>query len=280
MLFDFLLNSANLWWLFIYAMTGIIVGFCAGLFGIGGGAIMVPLLTSVFIWQDFNWGQPFHIALVTSMLCIIPTSTSSMLAHHKHQAIHWNLVKIFTPGILFGALIASYIITHVNDFLLSLIFTVFIGYVALSLFLEIAPQNTRDLPNYFTLRLVGGGIGIISTFFSIGGGTLTVPYLIAHKIEIRNAVATSATLGVPISLFASIGHLINNSQSFSSDTNLLGYIYLPAAIIISITSIVTTRYGAKMAHQLPAKSLKKAFGLFLLLITLKMLFDLFGYSLK
>jgi len=254
-----------------FLLLGSFVGVMAGLFGIGGGGIMVPVLTSLFVFQGVPVDKVVHLALGTSMASIIFTSISSMRSHHANGAVIWKIVKRITIGILIGTFLATFIASKINSLYLAIFFSVFMAYTSLKMFLNKKPKANKKISGNKEIFFVGTGIGAISALVSIGGGTLTVPYLVSRNIDIKKAVGTSSAIGLPISIAGTIGYFINGWSNSSWDNYTLGFVYLPAVLLISITSVMTAPYGAKLVHHLPVPVLKKIFSLLLILLSIKML---------
>lgn len=258
----------------IFMVLGAVVGFMAGLLGIGGGGIMVPVLTSIFLYNKIPLESVVHIALGTSMASIIVTSASSLLAHRKHQGIIWSVVKSMAPGVLIGTFLATYLVSYISAEHLAIFFACFMAYVAVQMFLDFQPRSTKKIPGVIPLFATGNGIGAISAMVAIGGGTLTVPYLTWHNVSLRKAIGTSAAIGFPIAISGTLGYLINGLNAEFKADFLIGYIYLPAVFAISVISFFTAPLGARLAHTLPIPKLKKIFALFLVLLSVKMVFSI------
>lgn len=250
-------------------ILGIFVGIAAGLFGIGGGALMVPLLAILFSWQHVAQEQAMLLALGSSMAAIIMTSAASLYHHQQLQGIRWPIVLSMAPGMVAGALLSSSLATLIDSRYLALFFSLFTAYVAIQMFCNFQPDSQRQLCSRPTLLASGCGIGSISALVSIGGGTLTVPFLSWQNIPLKQAIGTSAALGLPISLAGSLGYALQPASSALPYSS--GNIYWPAVILISGCSIFTTRLGARLAHRLPVNKLKKGFALLLVLLSLNML---------
>jgi len=261
-------------WVLSFLLLGSLVGFLAGLLGIGGGGIMVPVLTLIFLHQGVEVNSVLHLALGTSMASIIFTSISSLRAHHAHSAINWSLVKLMSMGVVVGTFMGTFLATNASSFYLAIFFTIFMAYVALKLLLKKQNEITYKPINDKNLLISGGGIGLISALVSIGGGSLTVPYLVSKGIDIKKAIGTSAAIGLPISVTGTLGYLINGWNNNLSYDYTFGFIYLPAVFLISITSFFTAPYGAKLAQHLPVNILKKVFALLLISLSLKMLLSI------
>tara|TARA_R110002049_G_scaffold13509_2_gene58527 strand:+ start:161388 stop:162188 length:801 start_codon:yes stop_codon:yes gene_type:complete len=255
----------------IFLLLGAVVGFFAGLLGVGGGGIMVPVLTSYFLYKNVPVEFVVHMALGTSMASIIMTSAASLYAHQTHQGVVWNIVKIMAPAVLIGTFAATYMVTHVSSRHLAIFFAIFMTYVSVQMFLNIQPKPSRSTPGKIRLLSAGGGIGAISAVVAIGGGSLTVPFLAWHNIPLKKAIGTSAAIGFPIAVAGTLGYLINGWDSDYQQDYLYGFIYLPAVLLISLVSYFTAPLGARLAHKLPVPVLKKVFAIFLLLLGVKML---------
>lgn len=264
----------DIWWL-SYPLLGAFVGFFAGLLGVGGGGVMVPVLTSLFIAQGFDSGAVVHLALGTSMAAIVLTSLSSLRAHHTHGAVRWEIVRFITPGILIGTFGATFIASRVASGPLAVFFVIFMSYVALQMLVNIKPKPSRELPGPIGLSGVGIGIGGVSALVAIGGGSLSVPFMTWCNVKVHNAIGTSAAIGLPIALAGTIGYLVNGWGDSSMPPYSVGFIYLPALVLVSAVSMFTAPLGAKLAHRLPVGTLKKIFAGVLMALCAKMLHSLY-----
>lgn len=239
--------------------------------GVGGGLIIVPALAFSFSYLGFDPALIMPLALTTSLATIIITSVSSIQAHQKKQAILWSLFRLLSPAILLGAFIGGLWAAQLPSVQLQIIFGVYAILVALQLISGRQPLDASRKPSALTHSLVGVFIGAISALVGIGGGSMTVPYLLWSSINMRNAVATSSAIGLPIALAGAAGYLSSSVGLDSLPEYSLGYIYLPAFFGIVITSYLTAPLGARLAHQLPVITLKKIFALLMLTIGVKML---------
>lgn len=255
----------------LFLLTGSIAGFSAGLLGIGGGLIIVPVLYFVFESQNIEQTHLMHMALATSLATIIFTSISSAYAHHKKQAVLWRLFILLAPGICIGAWLGGTFASRLDTSILKPVFACFELLVAAHLLSQ--HKSGRSSHNIHAGKASGGGllIGFISSIVGIGGGTLTVPFLHWHNINIRKSVATSAACGLPIALFGTASYIYSGWNIENPASATLGYVALDAFILIIITSFLFAPLGAKLAHSLPEKTLKMVFGCLLLLISFKML---------
>ena len=257
----------------LYLLTGGVAGFAAGLLGIGGGLIIVPALYFIFARQGVPPQILMHSALATSLATIVLTSISSSLAHHKKQAVLWPAVLRLSPGIVAGAWLGAMLATRLDSAVLKPVFALFELAVAIHLLRHSVPVQHRLALKTATAAAGGVFIGLVSAIVGIGGGTLTVPFLHWHNISIRHAVATSAACGLPIAVFASAGYLAAGWQLDGLPFPALGYVNLPAFGFIALASYLCAPAGARLAHRLPEAWLKTGFGLFLLLLSAKMLLD-------
>jgi uncharacterized membrane protein YfcA len=263
----------TLWWL-AYPALGIFAGFIAGLFGVGGGLTIVPLLFMVFTAQAFPVEHSMHLALGTSMATIVFTSIASMRAHHGHGAVRWDIVKIFAPGLVIGTLGGSFVATLVPTRPLAMVFTAIVYYASLQMMLDFKPKPHRALPGVAGMFAAGGIIGVVSSMVAAGGGFLSIPFMVFCNVVIHQAVGTSAALGFPIAVAGTIGYVASGLHASGLPEFSLGYIYLPAFIGVVAMSFLMAPVGAKFAHRLPVKQLKRAFGGFLALLATKMLHGL------
>jgi uncharacterized membrane protein YfcA len=258
-------------WLIAYLALGLITGLLAGLFGIGGGAVMVPVLTVMFAAQGFAPDYVVHLALGTSMATIIPTSLSSMNAHHKHGAVLWSAVRGLAPGILLGTFAATFLAVMLSPRPLAIFFCIFMSYVAAQMILNRKPSPSRQLPGAIGLATVGAGIGSISALVAIGGGTMTVPFLTWCNVRLQTAIGTSAAVGLPIALAGATGYLINGWKTADLPDYTLGFVYWPAVLAMAAASLFSAPLGAKLAHKLPVATLKKLFAALIIVLALQML---------
>ena len=254
----------------MFLVLGSIVGFLAGLLGVGGGGILVPALSYFLIWSGVGGDNLMHIALGTSMACIVVTSFSSLRAHQQKDAVVWEIVKVMSFGIVLGTFAATYIASYINSLYLAILFSCFMFWTAIRMMkskTHLEKPRTLDKANMF---YTANGIGAVSALVSIGGGSLTVPYLIKHSVDVKKAIGTSAAIGLPISVTATLGYLINGMKGDLTVAYTIGFVYWPAVIFISITSFFFAPLGAKAAHYLPVGVLKKIFAALLILLSIKM----------
>lgn len=260
-------------WLLIFLSLGVFVGFIAGLLGIGGGGILVPILTSIFIHNGVSIENAVHMGLGTAMTSIIITSFSSARAHNKRNNISWEAFKPMFPGVLIGTFTGTILASKTNSLALSIFFVVFMTYVSIQLFRDKKPKPECKLLSKSKLFVAGGGIGGISSLVSIGGGSLTVPFLIWQNIDGKKAIGTSAALGFPLSVAGAIGYIVNGggvAENVGAYT--FGYVYLPAVLFISFATFFTAQLGAKYAQILPISTLKKILGTLNMILAINMFY--------
>jgi uncharacterized protein len=262
-------------WFLGYVALGAVAGFFAGLLGVGGGAIMVPILAMMFAAQGFPEAHLMHLALGTSMATIVFTSISSFRAHHKHGAVIWSIVRAIAPGIVVGTLLAAQVAARVPTKPLAIFFAAFISYVAVQMILNIKPKPSRQLPGNLGMFGVGAVIGGISALVAIGGGSLSVPFMTWCNVKVHQAIGTSAAIGFPIALAGTIGYMISGYGAAGLPSGSFGFIYLPALGATVVTSMLVAPFGAKVAHSLPVATIKKVFAGVLILLSAKMLHGLF-----
>lgn len=243
----------------------------AGLLGIGGGAIIVPVLAWVFEEQGVSPAVLMHVAVGTSLATLIATSLSSIRAHQKRGAIRWPVFCGITPGILAGGLLGSAIAGLLSGDVLRIVFGVFILLVAAQMARGLATKPHRSLPGRVGMAGTGAVIGTISALLGIGGGAMSVPFMTWCNMEPRQAVATAAAIGLPIAIAGTLGFLISGWGHPQLPAASLGYINLPAFAGIVAASVLFAPLGARIAHRVSPLTLKRIFAIFLVLAGLQML---------
>jgi len=257
--------------LILYLLLGSLAGVVAGLFGIGGGLLIVPVLIFSYAAQGMPEAVITHAAVATSLATIVVTSVSSIIAHNKRGAVRIEFFKYLTVGVAGGAVVGVWIAEQLTGENLQIIFGLFACAVAVQMAFDIRPKRGQTKPEQNELIGAGLVIGSASSLFGIGGGTLTVPYLTARGAEMREAVGTSAAVGLPVALFSAMAYMWAGQDAAGMPAYSIGYIYLPAFAGIAIASSQFARVGAKLAHTLPQKRLKQVFALFLACIGLRFL---------
>lgn len=248
-----------------FVVAGVFAGLCAGLFGVGGGMIVVPALVWIFTAYGFAPEIVAHLAVGTSLATIMVTSISSLTAHHKRGGVRWEVWKNMAGGLVIGSLLGAAVADQINGLMLqALIGTAALMIALKMLFLSNKEQVGKPLPPASAQFGAGSGIGLASAIFGIGGGSLTVPYLTWAGLPMRQAVGTSAACGLPIALAGAIGFAWFGQDVANLPEGAIGFVHIIAFFCISAASFMTAKFGAKLAHQLPATSLKKAFGVLLI----------------
>ncbi|MBI5519649.1 MAG: sulfite exporter TauE/SafE family protein [Desulfovibrio sp.] len=262
-------------WL-LYIATGAFAGVLAGLLGVGGGLVIVPMLNFVFHIIELPADYIQHLALGTSLASIMFTSVSSLRAHHQRGAVVWAIVKAITPGILIGTFLGSKVAALLSTRFLSGFFVVFLYYVAAQMLLNIKPKATRQVPGPLGMFAAGNVIGGVSSLVGIGGGTLSVPFMTWCNVALHTCIGTSAAIGFPIAVAGTAGYVVNGLSAPlpGLEAGYLGFVYLPALAGVAAASILTAPLGAKLAHSLPVPKLKKIFAFLLIAMATKMLWPL------
>ncbi len=250
----------------LYIIVGAVSGTLAGLFGVGGGLIIVPALVYSLTAQGVPPTVLTHIAVGTSLAVIVFTSINSIIAHQRHAAILWPLVRFITVGVLIGTVLGAITAAYIQGPVLQKIIGVFAIVMALQMALEFKPKASHPPPQAPELISAGGVIGWASAIFGIAGGSLTVPFLLWRSVPIQKAVATSAACGFPIALVGAFSYAATGWSAEGLPAWSSGFVYWPALVGIAATSMFFARVGAKLAHRLNPKRLKQMFSLMLLLI--------------
>lgn len=252
----------DLGWLLVLELIalGTVTGFLAGLLGIGGGMMMVPFMTWILASRGVDPGQAVKMAIATSMASILFTSLSSVRAHHARGAVRWDLLRSLAPGIVGGGLLAGAgLFAVLKGQGLALFFALFIGFSATQMLLDRKPKPSRQMPGAAGQTLVGGAIGLVSGLVGAGGAFVSVPFMTWCNVPIRQAVGTSAALGFPIALANTVGYLIAGRSVPPALPGAVGYLYLPALVIVAAASVSTAPIGARVAHGTDVARLKRLF---------------------
>lgn len=253
-----------------FALTGILAGYLAGFLGIGGGFVVVPALTFLFLKDPQTAPWAIHMAIATSLGSMLITSLSSLYAHHRKGAINWPLVRSLTTGLVFGAILGAAVADKLQADALIRVVGVFAVMAGLQLILARKPIGEKPVPGQPGVSLVGFVIGSISSLIGIGGGALTGPWQLWHGVRTQNAVATSAACGFPIAAAGSLA-FIGFGMNGEMPDGAVGYIHLPALLGIALTSALAAPLGAATVHRLHPDLVKKLFGVFLMLVGIRML---------
>lgn len=254
-------------------LLGSCTGFLAGLLGIGGGMLLVPFMTFILSHRGVPDGLAVKMAIATSMATILFTSVSSVRAHHKRGAVRWDIVRGLAPGIVIGGLLAGAgVFVVLKGQWLALVFAAFVGFSATQMLLDKKPAPARQMPGMAGQWAAGGGIGFISGLVGAGGGFVSVPFMTWCNVAMHNAVATSAALGFPIALANTVGYVVGGWSLPAPLPGALGYLYLPALAVIASASVLTAPFGARVAHAMNVRQLKRVFALLLYVLAAYMLY--------
>ncbi len=264
------------WWL--YLAIGAVVGFLAGLLGVGGGMILVPILLFVFGAKGPEFGFPpehlMHMALATAMATIPFTSAASVRAHQLRGGVDWKIVTGMLPGLALGAVAAALVAGRVPGRPLAIFFAVFIFYAATTMFFDLKPRGTRALPGRGGLAVVGAIVSFLSAFLAAGAAFMTIPFMTRCNVPLKRAVGTAAALGFPLALAASVGYVLAGLQAGPLPPWSLGFIYLPALALIVLPSVLLAPTGARVSQRMPVKLLRIIFAVMLYAIAIRMVASL------
>ncbi|MCK8515391.1 sulfite exporter TauE/SafE family protein [Methylonatrum kenyense] len=257
----------------LYLAAGIAAGILSGLFGLGGGVIIVPILLLVFTLQGIADSVSMHMAVASSLAIIVTTSIASIRAHARRGGVRWELALSLVPGIVVGALAGALLAAWISGEALRIIFATFLAITALRMGFAGEIRRALTLPGRAGMSLVGSGIGLLSALVGIGGGSLTVPFLAKCGVAMREAVGTSAACGLPIALAGTIGFMISGWNHADLPNWTSGYVFWPAVLAVAITSTLLAPVGAMLAYRLPATLLRRLFAVLLALMAIRLLFD-------
>jgi uncharacterized membrane protein YfcA len=247
----------------VFLVAGAFAGLLSGLFGVGGGLILVPVLTFVLPHLGIPPEMVVQTAIGTSLAVIACHSMASAHAHHGRGGVLWAVVARMAPGLAIGSFAGAYVAHLLSGGTLKHIVAIGAVLIAIQMALDLQPKRARPLPGAAGQAMAGGIIGIASALVGIGGGSLTVPYLSWRSVEMRQAVGTSAACGIVIAAAGAVGFALSGLWASEHGPNTLGYIHVPGFITLMIASVATSGFGAKLAHRLPARTLKRAFAVFL-----------------
>lgn len=256
-------------WL-IFPLIGVLAGIGAGLFGIGGGFLIVAALSFVFLHDGMAPGLVMHLAIGSSLASIVFTSVSSLLAHHRRGAVLWPLVRRLLPGIVAGTLAGSWLASVMTTTALQLFFGLLAFAAAIQIGFELQPKAQRALPGVVGINVAGVGIGLVSALAGIGGGAASNPFMLWCGVKIHNSVATAAACGLPIAIAGTLGFIASGWHAPGLPAMSSGFVFWPAVAGVAATSVLAAPVGARLAHALPVKTLRRAFAVLLALIGLRM----------
>lgn len=257
-----------------FILAGMAAGFIAGLLGLGGGTIIVPIMLWFLNKQGVSQQYIQHIALGTSFAIMVFTTLSSAWAQHKRQSINWHIVKYLSPAMIVGSMVGSILTQYLNTLFLQVFFIVFLYVIALQMLMKLKPKPTRELPQAAGLFGAGGTMGLLSSWVGVGGGALSVPFMTYCNVPMHVATGTSAALAWAISSAGLVGYIISGWNATGLPENTLGFVYVPAVLILAICTVAFAPLGVKVGHKLPPAKLKMAMGAFLFIIATQMVWQL------
>lgn len=257
--------------LFVYLLVGACVGLLAGLFGIGGGLIFVPVLLYLFERDGISVAVSMHLAVGTSLATIVLSGTASAWAHHRRGAVLWPIARRLGPALVLGSAVGAALADALSSGVLKTVFGLFVLGVSLQMALELRPVARARGPGAAALWAGGGAIGGISALVGIGGGTLTTPFLLRYATPIHNAVATAAACGVPIALSGALAFVALGWGAAGLPPDSSGYVHWPAVAGLAAGSVVSAPLGARAAHRLRPRVLRCAFAVVLALVGVRMI---------
>ncbi len=257
-------------WLAAYAVTGALVGFLAGLLGIGGGMTLVPVLAALFTVQSLTTDHNVHLALATAMASAAFTSSASVREHHRHGAVDWSIVRRMVPGMMTGSLLSTFATGWISQRSLAIAFAVIVYVAATQMLLGKKPHASRTLPGAMPLFAIGTVIGVLSGLVSAGGTFLVMPVMLYCGVAMHTAIGTGAAIGIPVTAIGTLGYIAAGWHVDDLPEYHLGFVFLPALAALVVGSIVTAPMGARLAHRLPVATLKRIFALLMFVLATKM----------
>ena len=252
-----------------FSIAGVFVGLLAGMLGGGGGVILVPVLVYGLAWQGVG-EHAHHLALGTSMATMVLTTLVTTVAQHRKGAVRWSVVARFMPGVLAGTFLGSAIVAATPARPLTALFILFLLFMAWSMARKAEPKPGGHLPGSAMLAASGALIGGFSSFVGIGGGMLTVPFLLFCSVPLREAIGTSAAVTFCVSLSGSLGYMLAGAAASGLPSHAVGFVYLPAFLCLTLASILCAPLGVRIAYRTPVLLLKRLFALFIFCVALKM----------
>jgi uncharacterized membrane protein YfcA len=255
----------------LYFLLGSFSGVLAGLFGIGGGIIIIPTFFYIFAYLGFPEEILSHMVLGSSLGVIVFSSISSTYSHNSKGAVNWDLIKVVAPSIIIGSALGGITAGFLESTTLQGLVALFLVVASVQLIFEFPPPPQNPQTNLVGPVIAGGGIGWLSGVFGIGGGIFSVPYFYHRGLKMMSAIGTSAACGIPIALAGSISYMIIGSDNINIPVNSVGYVYLPATIIVGLMSSFTAKYGVNIAHRMKQKKLRIAFAFLVIIMALNLL---------
>jgi uncharacterized protein len=257
--------------IFLYFLLGTFSGVLAGLFGIGGGIIIIPTFFFIFSYLGFEEGILAHMVLGSSLGVIIFSSISSTFSHNIKDAVDWKLIRVVAPSIIIGSALGGITAGFIESDTLQGLVALFLVVASVQLIFEFPPPPQNPQTNLIGPFIAGGGIGWLSGVFGIGGGIFSFPYFYHRGLKMMNAIGTSAACGIPIAISGSISYMIVGLNENNLPDYSIGYVYLPATIIVGVMSSLTAKFGVNIAHRMKQKKLRIAFAFLVMIMALNLL---------
>ncbi len=274
---EFFGSNQILFFLFIMAVTAVFAGFFAGFFGIGGGIITVPCLFYIFGSVGIDKSFIMHLAVGTSFAIIIPTAIMSVFTHYKHDAVDFNVIKTYGAFVIIGVIVGSFFAASMQTKSLILFFSIIMYLLALNLIFLKDKTKIKIKFDLFQRTFFGFIVGFISSLMGIGGAIMNVPILKFVGYTINKAIGSAASIGFLISVFGSVGFLISGILIKTELPLSIGFINIPAFLIFIPITILMAKVGATAVHRIKREIIAKLFGLFLILIASRFLYDYFNF---
>lgn len=257
-----------------YVALGIVAGFLAGLLGIGGGGMMVPVFVWLFGLQGYPRSHIVHLAVATAMATVMFTALSSVRAHAQRGSVRWDIAFAMAPGMVLGGFFGALFAGRISSFALGMFFAVFVSVMAANMMYDRAPKSGRTIPGRFGLFLVGLFIGTCSALIAIGGAMMTVPFLIWCAVPVIQAVGTSSAVGFPVAVASTIGYVWTGMHVDGLPAGTFGYVDVAAVVCVAAASMTMAPLGASIAHRMPRRLLRRAFAVFLFILALHMVSEI------
>jgi uncharacterized protein len=258
------------YWLF-YVAVGIPVGLLAGMLGIGGGSVIVPVLAIVFDQLGFDRAHIMQLAIGTSLACILASNSSAIRTHQQLGSVDWDVVRQMAPGVIIGTLAAAAVARFMPTGVLKIVFVAVMTVVLLQMMMNWQPAvHKQTLPTRPIMLSVALVIGTFSGLIGVGGAVMTVPFLVWFGVDLRRAIGTGAAVALPIAAAGTLGFMMMGLTQPRLPEWSVGYLYMPAFVGISATTIFFAPLGAKLAHRMPVKTLRHIFIVVLMLLLARM----------
>ena len=257
--------------LFLYLILGTFSGILAGLFGIGGGIIVIPAFFYIFSTLGVNDQILAHMVLGTSLGVIVFSSIASTFSHHSRDGVKWRLIKIIAPSICLGSAFGGITAAALSSSTLQWLVAIFLVISAIQMIFEFPPPRKNPRTSLVGPIIAGSGIGWLSGIFGIGGGIFSVTYFYHRGLQMKQAIGSSAACGIPIAIAGSISYMLVGNGNINLPNQSFGFVYLPAACIVGLASAFTAPVGAKIAHRMKQRKLRIGFAVIVMFMGINLL---------